>query len=95
MDVVHPERAASLPIPSLLIFNYQGPYVPLAILRALPARIRVCVAVAVDASPHLLSHLVELGAVAGSTRGRQQAFLHPPVMRHLARSCPYTTTAAS
>jgi long-chain acyl-CoA synthetase len=49
MDVVHPERAASLPIPSLLIFNYQGPYVPLAILRALPARIRDRVAVAADA----------------------------------------------
>jgi long-chain acyl-CoA synthetase len=49
MEVVHPERAARLPVPSLLIFNYQGPYVPLFILRALPARIRAHVAIAADA----------------------------------------------
>jgi hypothetical protein len=41
------------------------------------------VSVAVDASPHLLPHMAELGAVASSPRGEQQAFLHPPVMRHL------------
>jgi long-chain acyl-CoA synthetase len=49
MEVVHPERAANLPIPSLLVFNYQGPYVPLFILRALPASIRQQVAIAADA----------------------------------------------
>ncbi len=49
MAVVHPERAARLPVPSLLIFNYQGPYVPLAILRALPPRVRSRVAIAADA----------------------------------------------
>lgn len=49
IEVVHPERAATLPWPSILIFNYQGPYVPLLMLRALPARLRSRVAVAVDA----------------------------------------------
>jgi long-chain acyl-CoA synthetase len=49
MELVHPERAANLPVPSLLIFNYQGPYVPLFILRALPARVRARVAIATDA----------------------------------------------
>ena len=48
IDVVHPERAAALPIPSLLIFNYQGPYAPLAILRAVPARLRSRLAIATD-----------------------------------------------
>ena len=49
LEVVHPERAATLPLPSLLIFNYQGPYAPLVILRALPPSIRARVAIAVDA----------------------------------------------
>jgi long-chain acyl-CoA synthetase len=49
IDVVHPERAAHLPLPSLLIFNYQGPYAPLLILRALPPRVRSRVAVAATA----------------------------------------------
>jgi len=48
MEVVHPERAASLPFPSILIFNYQGPYLPLAMLRAVPARLRQRIAIAVD-----------------------------------------------
>ncbi|MPZ13138.1 MAG: AMP-binding protein [Chloroflexi bacterium] len=48
LDVVHPDRAASLPVPSLVIFNYQGPYAPLVLLRALPAHVRSRVAVAVD-----------------------------------------------
>jgi long-chain acyl-CoA synthetase len=48
MEVVHPERAERLPLPSILIFNYQGPYVPLAILRALPPPIRSRTAVAAD-----------------------------------------------
>ena len=34
--------------PSILVFNYQGPYVPLSILRALPPSIRSRVAIAVD-----------------------------------------------
>lgn len=48
MEVVHPERTA-IPLPALLIFNYQGPYVPLFILRALPEATRQRVALAVDA----------------------------------------------
>ena len=48
-EVVHPERAAAIPLPSILIFNYQGPYAALAVLRALPPRIRARVAIAVDA----------------------------------------------
>jgi 1-acyl-sn-glycerol-3-phosphate acyltransferase len=48
IEVVHPERAASLPFPSILIFNYQGPYVPLLMLRALPPRLRARTAVAAD-----------------------------------------------
>jgi long-chain acyl-CoA synthetase len=48
IDVVHPERAARLPLPSILIFNYQGPYVPLVMLRALPGRLRSRVAIAAD-----------------------------------------------
>lgn len=48
MEVVHAERAERLPLPSILVFNYQGLYVPLSILRALPAAIRARVAVAVD-----------------------------------------------
>ncbi len=48
MEVVHAERAKRLPLPSILIFNYQGPYAPLSILRALPPSIRSRVAVATD-----------------------------------------------
>ena len=48
IEVVHPERAAWLPFPSILIFNYQGPYVPLAMLRAIPPRLRSRVAIAVS-----------------------------------------------
>jgi long-chain acyl-CoA synthetase len=48
MEVVHPERAWRLPLPSILIFNYQGPYAPLCILRALPPHVRRRVAVAAD-----------------------------------------------
>jgi long-chain acyl-CoA synthetase len=49
MEVVHPERIAEIPFPSILIFNYQGPYVPIATLRALPPHLRSRVAVAADA----------------------------------------------
>jgi long-chain acyl-CoA synthetase len=48
MEVVHQERAGQIPLPSILIFNYQGPYVPLAMLRALPQAIRSRVACAAD-----------------------------------------------
>ncbi len=48
-EVIHPERAANLPLPCILIFNYQGPYVPLAMLRAMPSRVRSRVAIAVSA----------------------------------------------
>lgn len=48
MEVVHPERAGQIPLPSILIFNYEGPYVPLAMLRALPQSIRSRVACAAD-----------------------------------------------
>lgn len=48
MEIVHPERAARIPLPSILIFNYQGPYVPLAMLRALPRAVRSRVACAAD-----------------------------------------------
>ena len=47
-EVVHPERAGAIPLPSILIFNYQGPYVPLAVLRVLPSRLRARTAVAAD-----------------------------------------------
>jgi long-chain acyl-CoA synthetase len=49
IEVVHPERAAGLPMPSLLIFNYEGPYVPLVMLRALPQHVRSRVALGADA----------------------------------------------
>jgi long-chain acyl-CoA synthetase len=49
IEVVHPERIGKIPLPSILIFNYQGPYAPLLILRALPPRARDRVAMAVDA----------------------------------------------
>jgi long-chain acyl-CoA synthetase len=49
LEVVHPERAAEVPLPAILIFNYQGPYAALVVLRALPPRIRSRVAIAADA----------------------------------------------
>ncbi|MBI3969836.1 MAG: AMP-binding protein [Chloroflexi bacterium] len=49
LEVVHPERAAKIPLPSILIFNYQGPYAALLVLRALPPHIRSRVAIAADA----------------------------------------------
>lgn len=49
IEWVHPERAAAIPFPSILIFNYQGPYVPLLMLRALSPRLRARVAIAADA----------------------------------------------
>jgi long-chain acyl-CoA synthetase len=49
LEVVHPERAIRIPLPSIVIFNYQGPYVPLLMLRSLPPRRRARVAIAADA----------------------------------------------
>lgn len=49
LEIVHPERIGKIPLPSILIFNYQGPYAPLLIVRALPPRARDRVAIAVDA----------------------------------------------
>ncbi|MGH2588396.1 MAG: lysophospholipid acyltransferase family protein [Dehalococcoidia bacterium] len=49
IEVVHPERATRIPLPSILIFNYQGPYVPLLVLRSLPPRLRLRTAIAADA----------------------------------------------
>lgn len=49
LEVVHPERAAEVPLPAILIFNYQGPYAALVVLRALPPPIRSRVAIAADA----------------------------------------------
>jgi long-chain acyl-CoA synthetase len=49
IEIVHPERAASLPLPSIVIFNYQGPFAPLVLLRALPQHVRKRVASAADA----------------------------------------------
>jgi long-chain acyl-CoA synthetase len=48
LEIVHPEHAASLPRPSILIFNYEGPYVPLAVLRSIPTHLRSRVAIAAD-----------------------------------------------
>jgi len=48
LEIVHPELAARLPFPSIWIFNYQGPYAALAVLRAVPRRLRDRVAVATD-----------------------------------------------
>jgi long-chain acyl-CoA synthetase len=48
IEVVHPERAQALPMPCILIFNYQGPYPALLLFRALPRRLRERVAVAMD-----------------------------------------------
>ena len=48
LEVVHPERAARLPLPSILIFNYHGPYAALVVLRALAPRIRARTALAAE-----------------------------------------------
>lgn len=48
LEVVHPERLRRIPLPSILIFNYQGPYAPLIVLRVLPRRIRHRLKFAVD-----------------------------------------------
>jgi long-chain acyl-CoA synthetase len=48
LEVVHPERAERLPLPSILIFNYHGPYAALMVLRALPPRLRARTAIAAD-----------------------------------------------
>lgn len=50
LEVVHPERAARIPTPSLIVFNYQAPYVGLAVLHVIPRRVRRRIAVAADAS---------------------------------------------
>jgi long-chain acyl-CoA synthetase len=40
-ELVHPQRTERLPLPSIMIYNYHGPYAALAVLRALPRRLRV------------------------------------------------------
>jgi long-chain acyl-CoA synthetase len=50
IEVLHPERVDSIPVPSLLVFNYQAPYAGLLVLRALPKSLRSRLAVAADAS---------------------------------------------
>ncbi|HET8569758.1 MAG TPA: lysophospholipid acyltransferase family protein [Candidatus Limnocylindria bacterium] len=50
LEIVHPERAARIPVPSILIFNYQGSYAGLVAMRALPWRVRSRLAVAADAA---------------------------------------------
>lgn len=55
LEIVHPERAAHLPLPSLIVFNYAAPYAPLVVLRAIPRGVRHHVVAAADAdawSPH-------------------------------------------
>ncbi len=49
LEIVHRERAASIPIPSLIVFNYQAPYAAITLLRAMPRRLRHRVAIAADA----------------------------------------------
>jgi long-chain acyl-CoA synthetase len=66
LEIVHPERAASLPRPSILIFNYQGPYVPLVLLRAIPARLRSRIAIGADSR---LGGQRSLAGTAGGTSG--------------------------
>jgi long-chain acyl-CoA synthetase len=56
LEIVHRERATVLPFPSLLIFNYQGPYAPLALYRAIPAHLRDRVALANDSRVWQGSH---------------------------------------
>jgi 1-acyl-sn-glycerol-3-phosphate acyltransferase len=48
LEIVRPERAARLPQPSILIFNYQGPYAALVVLRALSREVRARVAIAAE-----------------------------------------------
>lgn len=48
-EIVHPERTAAISVPAILIFNYQGPYAALAVLRALPDGLRSRIAIAADA----------------------------------------------
>jgi long-chain acyl-CoA synthetase len=48
VEVIHGDRARELPFPALLVFNYEGPYAPLLMLRAIPAHLRRRVAIAVD-----------------------------------------------
>lgn len=49
LEVVHAERAARLPLPSLIIFNYSAPYAPLVVLRAIPRPLRHRIVAAADA----------------------------------------------
>ena len=49
LEVVHPERIATIPTPSLIVFNYQAPYAALLFLRSIPRSLRHRVAVAADA----------------------------------------------
>ncbi|MER3420779.1 MAG: hypothetical protein C4290_09780 [Chloroflexota bacterium] len=48
LEVVHPERLRCIPLPCIMIFNYQGPYAPLIVLRVLPRRVRHRLKFAVD-----------------------------------------------
>ena len=49
LEVVHRERIASIPTPSLIVFNYQAPYAALLFLRSIPSALRHRIAVAADA----------------------------------------------
>lgn len=49
LEVVHPERAARIPLPSLIVFNYQAPYAAMTFLRTVPRAPRHRIAIAADA----------------------------------------------
>ncbi len=49
LEVVHPERAPRIPVPSLIVFNYQAPYAAVAVLRTIPRPLRHRIAIAADA----------------------------------------------
>ena len=49
LEVVHPERIAAIPTPSLIVFNYQAPYAALLFLRSIPRALRHRIATAADA----------------------------------------------
>lgn len=49
LEVVHPERASRIPIPSLIVFNYQAPYAAVALMRAIPRSLRHRIGIAANA----------------------------------------------
>lgn len=80
---MHGERAARIPVPSLIVFNYQAPYAGLAVLRTIPRPLRHRIAVAADAEAWTARRRWQGALIALAVQAFPMAKRGPAVRRSL------------